>query len=91
MQFLLALPRKMEREKLKRLGKILHISKSRSLIAKLEAPPPKLGSKVFDSRLKEVGTVTDVFGPVSSPYLSIKPSTTSPRSYVGKTVYSLRK
>lgn len=75
---------------MKRLGKILHISRSRSLIVKVEAPPPKLGSKIFDSRLREVGVITDVFGPVFSPYLSIKPSTINPRSYVGKTVYCIK-
>ncbi|MBS7658211.1 MAG: Gar1/Naf1 family protein [Candidatus Bathyarchaeia archaeon] len=76
---------------MRRLGKILHASKSRSLILKLEKPPPpKLGSKVFDEKLKEVGIVTDVFGPVSSPYISIKPSVTKLENYVGKTVYTLK-
>jgi rRNA processing protein Gar1 len=77
--------------KLRRLGKILHASKSRSLIAKLEKPnPPKLGSKIFDEKLKEVGIVTDVFGPTSSPYISIKPLTNKLEIYVGKVVYSLK-
>jgi len=76
---------------LRRLGKILHASKSRSLIVKLEKPaPPKLGSKVFDEKLKEIGIVTDVFGPVSSPYISIKPLVTKLENYVGKTVYVLK-
>jgi rRNA processing protein Gar1 len=76
---------------LRRLGKIIHASKSRSLIVKLEKPnPPKLGSKVFDEKLKEIGIVTDVFGPVSSPYVSIKPSTVKLENYIGKTVYVLK-
>ena len=74
-----------------RLGRILHLSKSRSLIAKLESPePPKLNSKVFDSKLRSIGVVQDVFGPVSSPYVSVKPSIPEPRKYVGKVIYSMK-
>jgi len=76
---------------LRRLGKILHASKSRSLIVKLEKPnPPKLGSKVFDEKLKEIGVVTDVFGPSASPYISIKPLTGKIENYIGKVVYALK-
>ncbi|MBS7655334.1 hypothetical protein KEJ50_02390 [Candidatus Bathyarchaeota archaeon] len=76
---------------MKRLGKILHASKSRSLIVKLEKPnPPKLGSKIFDEKLKEIGVVTDVFGPSTSPYISIKPLSSKIENYIGKVVYALK-
>lgn len=75
---------------LKRLGKVLHLSKSRSLIVKLSAEPSmNIGSKVLDSKLKEVGIVQDIFGPVSCPYVSIKPVLHDPSSAVGKIVYIL--
>ena len=74
---------------LRRLGKILHISKSRSLILRLEiGSPPRLRTRVFDSKLRQVGFVFDVFGPVSSPYISVKPTTSEPSAFVGRVVYA---
>jgi RNA-binding protein len=73
---------------LKRLGKILHLSKSRSLIIKLASRPSvNIGSKVLDSRLREIGVIQDVFGPVAFPYVAIKPSSVDPSSLVGKIAY----
>lgn len=34
---------------------------------------PKLDAAVFNGKHKKVGTVGDIFGPVRSPYLLIKP------------------
>ncbi|MGD0424270.1 MAG: Gar1/Naf1 family protein [Candidatus Bathyarchaeia archaeon] len=75
---------------MQRLGKILHLSKSRSLIVKCGTPCfVRMGSKACDSKLKEIGKVHDIFGPVSSPYLSVRPIVSSPAKYVGRIVYSL--
>lgn len=49
---------------------------------------PRLGEKVFDSRLKEIGKIQDIFGPVAKPYISISPTTPDPSSSVGKMAYS---
>ncbi len=77
-------------ESLLRLGKILHLSNSRSLIVKCdEARFTKMGTKACDSKLEEIGRVHDIFGPVSSPYLLIRPSGPSPAKYVGRIAYSL--
>jgi rRNA processing protein Gar1 len=77
-------------ESLRRLGKILHLSITRSLIVKCDEPRfVKLGTKTCDSKLKEIGRVQDFFGPVSSPYISIRPTISSPSSYLGRIVYSL--
>jgi rRNA processing protein Gar1 len=79
-----------DEEDLRRLGKILHLSKSRSLIVKCdEARFVKLGTKVCDSKLKEVGKVQDLFGPVTSPYFSVRPTVSSPSKVVHRIVYSL--
>lgn len=73
-----------------RLGKILHYSSSRSLIVKCEETRfVRLGTKVCDSKLKEIGKVQDFFGPIDAPYLSIRPTSTSPTRYVGRIAYSL--
>jgi rRNA processing protein Gar1 len=51
--------------------------------------PPKIGEKVVDEKLKQVGTVSDVFGPVSSPYISVKPSVGNPKSIINQTLYAI--
>jgi len=59
-----------------KLGYYLHKTPSGKLIVKISGKkPPKLGSKVVDSRGNLLGIVTDVIGPVSSPYAVIKPLT----------------
>ena len=75
---------------MRRLGKILHFSKSRSLIVKCdETGFVKIGTKTCDSKLREIGKVQDLFGPVSAPYLSIRPQTPSPTKFVGRIAYAL--
>jgi rRNA processing protein Gar1 len=77
-------------DSLRRLGKIFHLSNSRSLIVKCdEARFIKLGTKVCDSKLKEIGKVQDLFGPVAAPYVLIRPSVSSPAKLVHRIVYSL--
>jgi RNA-binding protein len=78
-----------ETESLKRLGKVLHLSRSRSLVVKLESETRiRLGIKVYDSRLREVGFVADIFGPVTTPYIAIRPIIPNPVSQVGRVLYS---
>jgi rRNA processing protein Gar1 len=74
---------------LRRLGKVLHLSKSRALIVKLD--PPRFvrpGTKACNSKLKNVGIVTDILGPVSGPYVSVRPTIAKPESIIGRTVYA---
>ena len=65
---------------------MLHISPNRNIIVKAENLP-RLGEKVLDENLKHVGTVFDIIGPVSSPYITIKPAKKQPQSLVGKVLY----
>jgi hypothetical protein len=51
---------------LQRMGKVLSVTPSSSLIIKTESPP-KIGCEVVDEGLNVVGKVFDVIGPVSSP------------------------
>ncbi|MEM2123301.1 MAG: Gar1/Naf1 family protein [Candidatus Bathyarchaeia archaeon] len=78
---------------MRRLGRALHISKSRKLILRLEPDieTPMLGETVFNSNLNPVGVIEDLFGPVSSPYAAIKPKTGDPPSYIGKPLYAMKK
>jgi RNA-binding protein len=73
---------------LQRIGSVLHVSSSRSLILKA-AHVPRLGDKVVNDKLNNVGMVFDVFGPVPSPYVAVKPSVDDPSLLIGHTLYAV--
>jgi RNA-binding protein len=74
---------------LQRLGRVLHLSPSRKLIARAEREA-KIGAKVFDKELRLVGIIHDIFGPTSRPYLSIKPAVEDPNRYLRRVLYLKR-
>ncbi|MEN3035359.1 MAG: Gar1/Naf1 family protein [Candidatus Methanosuratincola sp.] len=53
------------------LGVGVHIGKSGLLTIKAKNPP-RIGSSVALKGFGVVGTVIDVFGPISNPYVSVK-------------------
>ncbi len=57
---------------MKKLGRILH-GNEQFLVARADWVP-KIGIKVQDTSRKPIGRITDVFGPVNSPYLTIQPT-----------------
>jgi rRNA processing protein Gar1 len=68
----------------------LHFSKSRNLIGRLDKEIPlRLGIQIVDSKLKVIGTVQDLFGPVNAPYISIRPTVAEPEKYAGRIAYSV--
>jgi RNA-binding protein len=71
---------------LQRLGKVLSVTPSQSVVVKLEKAP-KLGAAVIDENLKIVGRIFDIIGPVSSPYAVVKPSVKDPEKLVNKQLY----
>lgn len=71
---------------IKRLGKVLHLSKSGRLIVKSQLKV-KPGSVTLSQDLKNIGTIFDIFGPVENPYISVKPSIRTPSNYVGQILY----
>jgi RNA-binding protein len=71
---------------LQRLGRVLHISPSGNIITKIENIP-RIGETVVDENLKAVGKVFDMFGPVSSPYVAIRPTIQKPEKLTNKTLY----
>lgn len=56
---------------MKRLGKVLHISRRGAIILRTDKTPP-IGAEVVDKSVEVIGTITDVFGPVKEPYISIR-------------------
>lgn len=71
---------------MQRLGKVLSVTPSQSVVVKLEKAP-KLGAAVIDENLKIVGRIFDIIGPVSSPYAVVKPSVKDPEKLVNKQLY----
>ena len=70
------------------LGRVLHMSSSRNLILKA-ATQPRIGDKVVDENLEFVGSVFDIFGPVSSPYIAVKPAISNPNRLIENTLYTI--
>ncbi len=71
---------------MKKLGIVLHVTPSRALILR-SSSPAEIGRKALDRRGAEVGEICDVFGPVSNPYIAVRPKVSKPEDYVGKTLY----
>jgi RNA-binding protein len=71
---------------LQRLGKVLSVTPSHSIVVKVDKPP-KLGAAVIDENLKVVGRIFDIIGPVSSPYVVIKPSVKDPEKLANRQLY----
>ena len=73
---------------LQRLGRVVNLTPSRSIIIKTEKSP-KIGSEVVDENLNVVGKVFDIIGPVSAPYAVIKPTVKDLSVLANKPVYLL--
>ena len=74
---------------MRRLGKVLHVSKRGSLIIRAEKTPPS-GERavVVDKAAEKVGSIVDVFGPVKTPFVAVRPlKGTSPEKYLGQILY----
>jgi rRNA processing protein Gar1 len=77
-----------ESEELQRLGNVLHVSSSRNLILRTKITP-KIGLKVVDENLNPIGKVLEVFGPVPTPYVSVKPSNPKSDTKIGSILYTV--
>ena len=71
---------------LQRLGRVLSVTPSQNIVVKVEKPP-KTGAAVVDESLRVVGRIFDIIGPVSSPYVVIRPSLKDPQNLAGKQLY----
>ncbi|MFA5364977.1 MAG: Gar1/Naf1 family protein [Candidatus Bathyarchaeia archaeon] len=72
---------------LHRIGQVLHVSNTRNIIVKAENIP-RIGDQVTNENLKIVGTVFDVFGPTSTPYVAVKPQLQNPEQLVNQILYA---
>jgi RNA-binding protein len=70
-----------------RVGTALHISRSSgNLILKAENNS-KIGDPVFNSGGKKVGLIFDIFGPVKTPFISVRPRIKDPERLVGEPLF----
>lgn len=68
------------------LGRITHLGSKGGILKARVAP--KVGQPVFNSKKKRIGNVYDLFGPVKSPYVIIKPASgISAESLLGVSAY----
>lgn len=68
-------------------GFILRLARSGMLIIRLKNEV-KPGQLLFDIKGRMVGRVIEIFGPVSSPYASVKPLSDWAKTLEGEKVYS---
>lgn len=59
---------------MKRLGRVLRVTRRGLILVKATAAPP-IDARILDAKGRHIGWVYDVFGPVKSPYVLVKPST----------------
>ena len=77
---------------MRRLGKVLHLSKSGNLLLRLEQyPVPIIGAKVCDYKLRSVGVVNNILGPVKTPYVSVKPVANVDGTLIDRVLYQVEK
>jgi RNA-binding protein len=71
------------------LGEILHFSKSGRLIVKIDKYKPfiKPGVNISDDQEKYIGKISELLGPVNSPYASIIPHIQKRNKLTGTKVY----
>lgn len=72
---------------MQRIGLVLHISSNRNMILKAENIP-HIGDQVMDENLNPAGTVFDIIGPVSSPYITVRPNAEAPNRLVKHLLYT---
>ena len=73
---------------LQRLGKALNVTPSQNIVVKINKTP-QIGATVIDERLKVIGKIFDIIGPVSSPYAVVKTTVRNPGKLVNKQLYQL--
>ena len=73
---------------MQRIGRVLHISSSKNAVIKAEKLP-RIGDKVVNEKMDPVGMVFDIFGPISSPYVSVKTNAGDPDRLVDCVLYTV--
>ncbi|NHV45404.1 MAG: hypothetical protein HA493_02030 [Candidatus Verstraetearchaeota archaeon] len=78
-----------KKKQLQKIGKIINISKSNLVTIKAYSLV-KPGSRILSKNGNYLGIVVDVFGPIHSPYISVKPENIKD-IVIGSEVYTIEK
>ncbi len=77
---------------MRRLGKVLHLSRSGNMILHLETSElPRPGVTVSNYKMEKAGVLNGVLGPVKAPYVSIRPTVENPDKLLGRILYTYDK
>ena len=77
---------------MRRLGKVLHLSRSGNLILRLENPElPSIGATARTYKMEIAGVVNGVFGPVKAPYVSVRVNVETANKLLGRVLYTYDK
>lgn len=72
---------------MRKLGIPHQIISNKKVITKInDTYIPKIGAIVVNEKLKPLGKILDIFGPVSSPYATIEPFI-NPKNLLNKALY----
>ena len=74
----------MKRKRLRKLGRIRGIVEGRIVVE--GELVPRLGEKVYDSSLNEVGVVLSILGPKNKFFIEVKPSKAESQT-IGESLY----
>ena len=58
---------------LKKVGKVLHLSNlTKSILIIRLNEPLRIGTIIYDEKMRELGPIIELFGPVDKPYARVK-------------------
>ncbi|UCG45007.1 MAG: H/ACA RNA-protein complex protein Gar1 [Candidatus Bathyarchaeota archaeon] len=73
---------------MQRIGRVLHISPNSNIILKAENLP-RIRDEVVDEKHTPIGTVFDIFGSISSPYISVRSEMKAPETLINRVLYAI--
>ena len=73
---------------MKKLGKAIIATRNKNILVKIKRKT-QLGLKVYDNKLRNIGFIYDIIGPIKNPYAVIKTDTSriKPETLIGKVLY----
>jgi len=74
---------------MKKAGRILHYTKYKVFVVESSGKIIP-NTYLIDDKGRKIGIVIDVIGPITKPYLVVKPLVNNPDKYIGKEVYYMR-
>ena len=69
------------------VGTVLHLSRSSGNLILESDSDARIGEVVLDASGRRVGAVFDIFGPVSGPFLAVKPGIENPKRLLGEALF----